>query len=94
MRRYRTGRRNTAENGTPLRLLGVTAPSTKRLADIKHADDCAGFYGTTGLVLVNIREKGKSQGDRPSMVDAWRLGEPLSESYSDVIDVESTVCHR
>ena len=58
------------------------------------AKRCAGFYGSPGLVLVNIREKGKSQGDRPSMVDAWRLGEPLSESYSDVIDVESTVCHR
>ena len=49
---------------------------------------------TPRLVLVNILEKGKSQGDRPSMVDAWRLEEPLSESYSDVIDVESTVCHR
>ena len=24
--------------------------------------------------------------DRPNMVDAWRLGEPLSESDSDVID--------
>ncbi len=50
--------------------------------------------GVPRLVLVNIREKGKSQGDRPNMVDIWRLREPLSESYSDVIDVESTVCHR
>ena len=90
MRRYGTGRRNTAENGTPLRLLGGTAPSTKRLTDTKHADDCAGFYGVSGLVLVNIREKGKSQGDRPSMVDIWRLGGPLSESNSDVMDGEST----
>ena len=94
MRRYRTGQRNTAENGTPLRLLGGTAPSTKRLADIKHADDCAGFYGIPGLVFVNIREKRKSQGDRPNMADAWRLGEPLSESNSDEMDEESTVCHR
>ena len=46
--------------------------------------------GAPGLVLVDIREKVKSQGDRPSMVDIWRLGEPLSESNSDVIDVEST----
>ena len=90
MRRYGTGRRNTAENGTPLRLLGGTAPGTKRLTDTKHTDDCAGFYGVPGLVLVNIREKGKSQGDCPSMVDAWRLREPLSESNSDVMDGEST----
>ena len=92
-RRYGTGR-NTAEtehhcaySAGQRRALNDWQTQSMRMTALVS-------MGTPGLVLVNIREKGKSQRDRPSLVDAWRLEEPLSESYSDEMDVESTVCHR